>query len=240
MTVPEPEAISPEPDTTPLQALIAGATGLVGRALLEQLLEAPEYARVTALSRREIAAPEKLTVELVDFDRPERWRKAVSGQHVFCCLGTTIKKAGSQAAFRKVDYELPLELARAARANGAFGFFVVTALGADEGSSIFYNRVKGELEARLKELDYPTLAIFRPSLLLGEREEARFGERVAAWASRPLSPLLGGSLRKYRPIAGRDVAAAMLSVARTAATLHAPLGFAIYESDAIAELARGS
>jgi uncharacterized protein YbjT (DUF2867 family) len=238
MTVPAPKATPPEPDATPLQALIAGATGLVGSALVEQLLEAPEYEQVTALTRRPLAAPEKLKVELVDFDRPESWQKVVSAQHVFCCLGTTIKKAGSQAAFRKVDYELPLELARVARARGAYGFFVVTALGADEGSSIFYNRVKGELEARLKELDYPTLAIFRPSLLLGERQEARFGERFAQWASRPLSPLLGGALRKYRPIAGRDVAAAMLSVARTAATLHAPLGFAIYESDAIAELAR--
>jgi uncharacterized protein YbjT (DUF2867 family) len=239
MTVPEPYVPSRAREASPLEALVVGATGLVGSALVEQLLEAPEYVRVRALTRRPLAAPDRLGVELVDFERPEAWHGAVAGQHVFCCLGTTRKKAGSQAAFRKVDLELPLELARVARARGALGFFVVTALGADPSSSIFYNRVKGELEARLKELDYPTLAIFRPSLLVGEREESRFGERLAEWASRPLRPLLGGSLRKYRPIAARDVARAMLSVARTAATLHAPLGLAIYESDAIAELAKG-
>lgn len=242
MTVPEAtRGRGLAPREGQLDTLVVGATGLIGKALVGELLKAPEYGRVIALTRRPLpAAGEKLAVEIVDFERPETWHNAVRGHHVFCCLGTTIKKAGSQEAFRRVDYELPLELARVARNQGALGFFVVTALGADAGSRVFYNRVKGELEASLKELDFPTLAIFRPSLLLGDREELRIGERLAGFVSRPLSPLLAGSLRKYRPIQGRDVAKAMLGVARTAASLKAPLGLAIYESDTIFDLARCS
>lgn len=221
-----------------MTAVLVGATGLVGSALLRELLSGGHYAAVRALVRRALEPAPKLEARVVDFDAPASFSDALDVQHVFCALGTTIKKAGSEAAFRHVDFELPLAIARTARQRGATALFVVTAIGADPHSKIFYNRVKGELEQALKELGYPTAAIFRPSLLTGERQESRPGERLGIAAASALAPLLHGGLRRYRPIAAEQVARAMASVATTALESRDPLGFAIYESDAIAELAQ--
>jgi uncharacterized protein YbjT (DUF2867 family) len=195
---------------------IAGATGLVGTILLDRLLERPDVAQVTAIVRRPLDRPPspKLRELIVDFDRLEESR-ALAGQiatHVFCCLGTTIAAAGSRDAFRRVDHDYPVALARAARAGGALRFLVITAVGADATSRFFYNRVKGEVERDLRAIGLPDLHFFRPSLLLGERRERRRGERVAATLAAPLGPLFLGPLRRYRPIAAVDVADAMLSV----------------------------
>lgn len=195
-------------------ALIAGASGLVGGHLLDLLLEATDVAWVISLGRRALdrsdARLEQRTVDFAALDAVEL--PAVTEAH--CCLGTTIARAGSQEAFRAVDHDAVVAFARAAKRAGAQRFLVVTALGADPRSRVFYNRVKGEAEEALKALGFPSLVILRPSLLLGDRAESRPGERAAIVASRIFAPLLRpfGS----RPIEGRTVAKAMVALGRDA------------------------
>jgi uncharacterized protein YbjT (DUF2867 family) len=151
---------------------------------------------------------------------------------VFCCLGTTIKKAGSQAAFRKVDFEYPVEIAKLAAQNNAEQFLLVTALGANPESAIFYSRVKGEVEIAVQRLPYRAIHIFRPSLLLGNRAETRLNEKIGAVAMKTFSFLMFGALQKYRPIAASAVAAAMIKAAKRGQP-----GVHIHESDKIQALA---
>lgn len=193
-------------------AFIAGASGLVGRTLLDELLAAPEYGLVVSLGRREIqgVAHPKLDQLIVDFASLDLAATDVRCDDAFCCLGTTIRRAGSREAFRAVDHAAVLAFAWAARQRGARRFFIVTALGADPTSRIFYNRVKGETEAALKVLGFETLAIFRPSLLVGHRSERRTGEKIAAALLWFAEPLLWGRLKKYRSIRAEVVAQAML------------------------------
>ena len=193
------------------RVLLAGATGLVGRECLELLVADPGVVTVTALVRRdppaELRRSSKLRFERADFDRLEDSRRLFAADQVVCALGTTIRKAGSREAFRRVDFDYPLAMARLALTLGARHFLLVSALGASARSSVFYSRVKGELEEAVLALGYPSVTIVRPSLLLGEREEFRLGEEVAkrfAWAAP----------RKYRPVAARDVAAALVAAAR--------------------------
>ena len=194
------------PDTR--TALLVGATGLIGSFLLRRLLESSAYARVTVWARRDIGeAHPKLKVEKADFERLHERR--VEAEDVFCCLGTTIKKAGSQDAFRQVDYDYPVALAIAAAGGGARRLLLVSALGANPDSGIFYNRVKGEMEIAVKAAGVPTTIFFRPSLLSGPRTEVRRGERIGEAIGTVLGPLLG----KYRPIHADLVAAAMLRAA---------------------------
>lgn len=193
-------------------AFIAGASGLVGRSLLDQLLDASEYDRVVSLGRRELeeVSHPKLQQVIVDFASLDGVVADQSCDDAFCCLGTMIRQAGSREAFRAVDHAAVLAFAWAARRQGARRFFVVTALGADPESRVFYNRVKGETEVALQVLDFETLAIFRPSLLLGRRRDSRLGEQVMASMLWLAEPLLLGSLRKYRSIRADVVARAML------------------------------
>ncbi len=159
-------------------ALIAGATGLVGSFLLEELLEENYYQKVTILVRKPVDKYHpKLEQIVFDFDHPDK--DVVVADDVYCCLGTTIKKAGSKEAFRRVDFTYPLELAKMAHENGTNNFAVVTAIGSGEKSMFFYNKVKGELEKELKKIPFKGLYIFRPSMLLGPRKEYRFGEAAA-------------------------------------------------------------
>jgi uncharacterized protein YbjT (DUF2867 family) len=190
-------------------ALLAGASGLVGGRCLVRLLDHSAYSRVTVLSRRPLAlSHSKLSVELVDFDGLQSLGERCDD--IFCCLGTTIKKAGSQENFRRVDHDYPLALARLGKAAGARQFLLVSALGADAQSSVFYSRVKGETERDIAAIGLPKVIFMRPSILLGERREHRTGERTAIFVGRLIAPLLVGPLRKYRPIHADDVAAAML------------------------------
>lgn len=182
---------------TPQHVLLAGATGLTGEHLLDRLLNEPTITRVLAPSRRPLAEHPHLenpvgeTAELLP---------RLSGQVdiAFCCLGTTLKKAGSEQAFRAVDLDLVVAFAKRARELGARHLIVISALGADPSSSIFYNRVKGEMEAALQAQDWPQLTLCRPSLLLGERTEPRLAEQLAG----PLSRLIPG---KYHGIEACDL-----------------------------------
>ena len=215
-------------------ALVAGGSGLVGGHLLRQLLEDADYDRVTALTRRTLALTHKKLVQrVVDFDRLAEVSDFPRVHDVFCCLGTTIKQAGSQEAFRKVDLTYVAELGRMAVRHRASQFLLVTAIGSDPGSRVFYNRVKGEAEEAVRRLQFDGIQIFRPSLLLGARTQNRPAERIAM----VLSPLVGwmlvGSLARYRPIKAATVARAMVRIAREARR-----GTHVYESDTIRRLGR--
>lgn len=201
-----------------LTALVAGASGLIGRELVKLLLSDKDFARVVILVRRELDIQHaKLEQRLVDFERIEEYVAEAGGLKdaiVFCTLGTTIKKAKTRDAFRRVDYEFPLRLARQSAADGAKQFHVVTALGSSSKSAFFYSRVKGQLEEALHQLKLQTLHIFRPSLLLGEREEVRFGERAAAAIAVRTALIWKGPLSPYKPIHGKTVAEAMLGLSK--------------------------
>jgi uncharacterized protein YbjT (DUF2867 family) len=199
------------------------------------LLEAPEYDRVISVGRRrlELAHP-KLVQVVADFTALDKLAEPLRGDDAFCCLGTTRKKAGSPEAFRAVDHGAVLAYAWAARRGGARRFFTVSSIGANAGSRVFYSRVKGETEDALRVLDFPTLGIFRPSLLLGPREEYRFGERLAAVFAALFDPILVGGWRKYRGIQAAVVARAMLRCSFGTGAR----GTLIFESDEIQDLGR--
>lgn len=196
------------------KALIIGATGLVGNELLHRLLDSEVYVEVTALVRRQtgISNP-KLNERIIDFDEMELAADEFAVEDVFCCLGTTIKKAGSQEAFRKVDYDYPLRAAELAKVKGASQYLVVSAIGADPMTKVFYSRVKGELESALIALRFDSLHLMHPSLLLGKRDEFRTAEALSGYISPILSPLLRGRMTRFKPIKAEDVAAAMLQIA---------------------------
>lgn len=198
-------------------AVVAGSTGLVGSRLVELLSTAPEYALVVALARRTPpGARGRVQWRRAEFGGLEKVLRDIRGSDstsldVFCCLGTTIGVAGSQEAFRRVDFDYVVAFGRWARSAGARRFIVVSALGADPASRVFYSRVKGEAEQALGDLGLPSLVVLRPGLLDGERTEVRTGERLTLLLLRPIRGLLPRSVRPVRDV---DVAAAMLAAAR--------------------------
>lgn len=210
---------------TPQHVLLAGATGLTGEHLLDRLLSEPTICCVLAPSRRALAEHPHLTNPVGDLGEllPQLDGKT---EVAFCCLGTTLRRAGSQEAFRAVDLDLVVNFAQQARALGARHLLVISAAGANPRSSVFYNRVKGEMEEALKTQDWPQLTIARPSLLLGPRSEFRFGERVAA----PLMRWLPG---KYRGIEATVLARALWRLA-----LEEGSGVRVVESDELRRLGR--
>ncbi len=214
-------------------AVVAGASGLVGGHVLRLLLEDKSYEGVTVIGRRELpVSHKKLAQRTVDFDRLSGLSDFPRVHDVFCCLGTTIRAAGSQEAFRKVDCTYVLELARLAVRHRAAQFLLVTALGADPGSRIFYSRVKGEVEEGVKRLQFDGIHIFRPSFLIGKRAAGRPVEQLAGLVSPLVAWVLVGRLRKYRPIRAEAVARAMVRAAREATR-----GVHVHEFDEIRRLA---
>ncbi|BBP67244.1 MULTISPECIES: oxidoreductase [Pseudomonas] len=210
---------------TPQHVLLAGATGLTGEHLLDRLLNEPTISRVLAPSRRPLAGHPHLENPVGE---PAEVLPRLSGRVdiAFCCLGTTIKKAGSEQAFRAVDLELVVAFAKRARELGARHLVAISALGADPKSSIFYNRVKGEMEEALRAQDWPQLTLCRPSLLLGDRVEPRLAEQLAG----PLSKLIPG---KYHGIEACQLARAMWRLA-----LEEQDGVRVVESDELRKLGK--
>ena len=206
-------------------ALVVGGTGLVGTCVVDALLADPAWSRVTALARRPVErAGKKFESRVVDFAHLEPL-SLPAVDDVFCCLGTTIRVAGSRAAFRRVDHDYPMAVARAALAAGATQFLFISAMGADPQSKVFYSRVKGELECDAAALPFRTVIALRPSLLAGARSEYRAGERLALAVLKPLHFLVP---RNYRPIAARAVARAMIDCAKRDLR-----GFEVLESGAL-------
>jgi uncharacterized protein YbjT (DUF2867 family) len=213
-------------------ALVVGSTGLVGSHLIEILLKSTEYKKVISFVRRSSGVEhEKLDERIIPFDQMKLLPHEEIDD-VFCCLGTTIKKAQTKEAFRKVDYEYPVQLGRLGKDHGAKQYMVISAIGASSGSPFFYSKVKGELEEDLIALYYPALHIFRPSLLLGERDEFRLGEKAGEIFSRAIRPVMVGKLKKYRSISGRQVAYGMYRAANGSGSEKVT----IHESDQIQQL----
>lgn len=207
-------------------ALIAGATGLVGSSLLKQLLDDDQYEKVIAITRKPLEITHaKLVQQPVDFDTIETLNTGFQVDDVFCTLGTTIKTAGSQDAFYKVDYTYVVNLGKWCATNNVRRFLVVSAMGANPESGIFYNRVKGEMEVAVSKLNISQKQIFRPSLLMGNRNEKRGGEKIAQVVMGALGFLFVGPLLKYKGIHADVVAGAMIKASKLNAS-----GFKIYES----------
>lgn len=210
-------------------ALLVGASGLVGRELLDLLLADALYDKVVVLTRKPLLIDNaKYENHVIDFDRLTEYYKNIVADDIFCCLGTTMRVAGSKEAFKKVDYTYPLEIAKLAKAAGAEQYLLVSALGANEKSSIFYNKVKGEVERAIEALGYQSFKIFRPSLLLGNRSEQRNGEDAAKIFYKIFGFIIPA---KYKAIEARRVAQTMLA----AATLKKS-GMIVYESDAMRKM----
>ena len=195
-------------------ALIVGATGLVGRSCLDQLLTEDIYSQVTALVREpvDIENP-KLRQAIIDFEELSNHFNLMRGNDIYCCLGTTMRDAGSRANFYKVDFTYPFEIAKAALLNGADQFLLVSASGANPRSLFYCNRVNGDTEKSSSRLGYNAIHIFRASLLLGAREVPRFGENLAMKLGGRLSPYMIGPAKAYRPVQAETVAKAMVKTA---------------------------
>ncbi|TDB65156.1 NAD-dependent epimerase/dehydratase family protein [Arundinibacter roseus] len=194
-------------------ALVVGASGLIGKQLTQLLIESGYYSEVQVLVRSSLKIVHPRLREIrYDFDKPDA--SLVKAQDIYCCLGTTMKKAGSKEAFFTVDYEYPLQIARLSLLNGAEKFLIVTAMGANASSTFFYNRVKGEIEEDLRALQFETLHILQPSLLLGDRTERRLGEKIGEVVMKAVGPLMVGPLLKYRAIDSVKVARAMFALAQ--------------------------
>jgi uncharacterized protein YbjT (DUF2867 family) len=200
-------------------AVIAGATGLVGTALLARLAADPAYGELRVLGRRAPAlASPKIRAVTTDFSDLAAHAAQLAVDDVFCCLGTTIRAAGSQPAFERVDYHMVVDLARLAQKAGAKRFFGVSAVGASTRAAAFYSRVKGRMEQAVGALPFEAVHMVRPSLLLGDRAERRPGEQAAQRFAPWLGPLLRGPLGKYRAVPAADVADALVTLAHGAAT----------------------
>ena len=210
-----------------MHALVAGGTGLVGGTLLRLLAGDPRYQSVTSLVRRDVPLPSRVIAQRADFEQLDE----LILQHVddaFCCLGTTLRDAGSAEAFRRVDLDYVAAFARLAKRSGAKRFLMVSSLGASSRSPLLYPRTKGESEAAVATLGFTTVVIVRPSFLTGARDRQRAGETLAVRLGQWIRPVLIGPLRKYAPVEATAVARTLATQAATA-----PAGITIIESNEI-------
>jgi len=201
------------PDTTK-KALIAGSTGLVGNKILHYLLNNPQYIEIHVPGRR----PPEVSDSRIIFHRTDFMQLNTlvikDLDEVYCALGTTIKKAGSQEKFRQIDFDAVVNLARWAAKAKVNHFVVISSIGANPKSRTFYLKTKGQMEQVLKTCNLKNLTIVRPSLLLGKRKEFRTGERISTWLIKPICFLMKGPLKNYHPIEASQVAKAMLHLAK--------------------------
>jgi uncharacterized protein YbjT (DUF2867 family) len=213
-------------------ALLIGATGLVGAYVKREISQNSDYENLTTFVRKQTTETQpKLNEVKIDFDKMSDYKEHFKVDDLFVCLGTTKKKAGTQENFRKVDFDYVVEAARLAKENGVTRIAVVSAIGADENSRFFYNQVKGEMEKAVSAIGIPSTYFFRPSLLLGDREEFRLGERIGEVLGTAIQPVLRGKLKKYRSIHGQTVAKAMVRFLKDGRN-----GVHIVESDLIAKI----
>jgi uncharacterized protein YbjT (DUF2867 family) len=197
-------------------AVVFGSTGLVGKELLSQFISGSDYEKVVAVVRKKLSNPDPKIeqVQIDNFERLMDLKDKLKAQSFFCCIGTTIKTAGSKEAFVKVDHDIPMRIAQLAEALSIPSLVVISSIGADAASSNFYLRTKGEMEKSVREVYRGKLRIVRPSLLMGNRDEFRFGEKVSVGFMKAFGWMFAGPLRKYRGIYARDVARVMIKISR--------------------------
>jgi uncharacterized protein YbjT (DUF2867 family) len=214
-------------------AIVFGATGLVGKALVEELCNSDIYFMIKVFSRHStgFAGAEKIKEVIIDFDKLNDYSEIISGDDLFLCLGTTIKKAGSVSRMEEIDRDLPVKIATIASLNSVEKLAVISSLGANPGSKNYYLRIKGEMEKGLMNLNFRTILILRPSMLLGERTEKRTGEEIGKVIMKILGVFLIGRLSKYKGIEAKKVAIAMMKA------INDKTGTDILESDALEKIA---
>lgn len=194
-------------------AIVIGATGLIGNLLVKKLLNDSRYRAVKVFVRRSTGINHPKLIEyLIDFDELDKWKSDISGDELFSAMGTTIRKARSTTLQYKVDVTYQYDFAKAASENGVKNYFLVSSVGANASSKLFYTRIKGELEEKVKSLLFNKIKIFRPSLLLGERPEKRFGEKTAELILKIVVPIFP-FLKNQRPIEGEKVVKALIASA---------------------------
>jgi len=215
-------------------ALVFGATGLIGNELIWRIVDDAHYKDVRVFARRKVRM-KNLHAEVfqIDFEKLDEYAHLITGDDCFCCIGTTMKIARSKENFRKVDFDLVVKIAQLASQNGVKRFIVVSSIGANASSSNFYLRTKGEMEEAIQKFSFEQITIVRPSFLDGTRREFRIGERIGMLFAKILSPFMIGPLKRYKPIHARKVVKAMLHIANSKNTK------IIYESDELRKLGRG-
>lgn len=216
------------------KAVIIGASGLIGRSLVNQLLASKDYTEVTSLARKKVPIhSSKLKQIIIDFDHLEDYQEEINGRAIFCCLGSTRNKTPDLAEYHKIDHDYAVKMAEIGEKNGVRQFHLVSSIGADENSMNFYLKMKGETERDIKDKTYKSIHIYRPSVLVGARTESTRMERFTIKLMLLLNPLLLGPLRKYKTIAAKTVAIAMYKQSLK----QGKRGVFIYPSDQIKKLA---
>ena len=216
-----------------MEAILLGASGLIGGELLHLLLADPNYSKVKIIVRKELPITNKKLVQIIaDFTTIEAIKDELKGDVVFSCLGSTKKKTPDLSEYYQIDHDYPLLVAKLAKEQGVKSFHIVSSLGANSSSSNFYLKMKGETEDDIEKIEFNSLHIYRPSLLTGDRKEKRILEKAGEFIMKIIDPLLFGSLKKYRSISGKTVASAMHKQ-----SLMDNAGVFIYPSDKIKELA---
>jgi len=213
-------------------AVVFGATGLVGKELTGQLCSGSDYEKVVTVVRKKLPTTDQKIeqVQIDNFEKLVDLKDKLKAQSFFCCIGTTIKTAGSKEAFTKVDLDIPKKIAHLAETLSIPSLVVISSIGADAASSNFYLRTKGEMEKSVREIYSGKLRIVRPSLLMGNRDEFRFAEKVSVGFMKTFGWMFAGPLKKYRGIYARDVARAMIKIS------HFKSGKTVYESNELLEL----
>lgn len=191
------------------RAIVLGSTGLVGTALVKELVADSEYSEIVLIRRKKGDVPSKCRELIIDFDDPETYKTQVTGDVLFSAFGTTIAKAGSQEAQRRIDVDYQYNIAQAAAENGVERYALVSALGADQKSRVFYNRIKGELEQEVRKLPFQSITIVRPSVLAGKRKEKRMAERFFIWLGLNVMPYIP-IVRRFRAVRDSQVARIMI------------------------------
>lgn len=215
------------------KAIVVGASGLIGSKLVDILLQRAAYTEVLILVRKELAISHPKLVQLViDFDNLDEHASAITGQAVFCCLGTTKAKTPDLKDYRKIDHDYPVKLAQMAFKNGVKQYHLVSAVGANAKSLSYYTKIKGETERDIEKIGFKTLHIYQPSLLTGNRKEKRALEKIAIAVMKVINPLLINGLQKYKSIAAATVALAMYKQ-----SIKNEVGIFIHPSNKIKQLA---
>lgn len=216
-------------------AIVIGATGLTGGLLVKQLLSDERYDKIKIISRRTTGLTDtKIEEKLCDLLEYDTWKDEIKGDHLFCCIGTTRKKTPDLEQYRRIDHGIPVHAAKYCKQNGVQSFAVVSAIGANASSSIFYNKLKGEMEEVVLSEGPERVYVMRPSIIDGQRGEKRLMEQIGLGLFRLLGFLFIGKLRKYRLIHARDIAKAMIIAANSAKES------TVFESDEITELVRNT